>query len=100
MHQFNITVNQDAFFVAHFFFYFFSAMSIFIDLMTAKRGRPPKGADYEPKIRTMMRLAPELHKGLKTAVRRKRAKSANAYHEEALRQKLIQDGILKPDGIQ
>jgi hypothetical protein len=43
----------------------------------------------------MMRLAPELHKGLKTAVRKKKARSANAYVEDSVRQKLITDGILK-----
>jgi hypothetical protein len=61
-------------------------------------GRPPKDQDYIPKIRATFRLASELNKGIKAAVRRKKAKSANAYVEDALRQKLVADGILKKDG--
>jgi hypothetical protein len=60
------------------------------------RGRPPKSEDYEPRIRTMMRLAPDLYKALKTAVRKKKARSANAYIEAALREKMIADGLIKP----
>ncbi len=44
----------------------------------------------------MFRLEPDLHKGLKTAVRKKKARSANAYVEAAVREKLIADGIIKP----
>jgi hypothetical protein len=59
-------------------------------------GRPPKGEDYTPRIRTMFRLEPDLHKGLKIAVRKKKARSANAYVEAAVRTKLIADGIIQP----
>jgi hypothetical protein len=60
-------------------------------------GRPPKGQDYIAKIRVTYRLPDELQKGIKTAVRRKKARSANAYVEVALREKLAADGILKRD---
>ena len=61
------------------------------------RGRPPRGEDYEPRIRTMMRLAPDLYQALKTAVRKEKARSANAYIEAALREKMIADGLIKPE---
>jgi predicted DNA-binding protein len=48
---------------------------------------------YEPKIRTMFRLPKELKKRLKAAVRRKKAKSANAYLEIALAERLEKVGI-------
>jgi len=55
--------------------------------------RPRKDANYEPKVRTMFRFPKELNKRLKTAVRRKKAKSANAYVEAALAERLDKDGI-------
>jgi len=55
--------------------------------------RPRKDEGYEPKIRTMFRFPKELNKRLKTAVRRKKAKSANAYVEMALSAQLDKDGI-------
>jgi predicted DNA-binding protein len=55
--------------------------------------RPRKDEGYEPKIRTMFRLPKELKKRLKAAVRRKKAKSANAYLEIALAERLEKDGI-------
>jgi predicted HicB family RNase H-like nuclease len=55
--------------------------------------RPRKDEHYRPKIRTMFRLPEELNKRLKTAVRRKKARSANAYVEMALAERLEKDGI-------
>ena len=45
----------------------------------------------------MMRLAPDLYQALKTAVRKEKARSANAYIEAALREKMIADGLIKPE---
>ena len=55
--------------------------------------RPRKSENYEPKVRTMFRFPKELNKRLKAAVRRKKAKSANAYVEAALAERLDRDGI-------
>jgi predicted HicB family RNase H-like nuclease len=55
--------------------------------------RPRKDENYEPKIPANFRLPKELAKRLKTAVRRKKARSANAYVEAALAERLDKDGI-------
>jgi len=55
--------------------------------------RPRKDENYEPKVPANFRLPKELAKRLKTAVRRKKAKSANAYVERALTAQLDADGI-------
>jgi len=55
--------------------------------------RPRKDENYKPKIPANFRLPKELNKRLKTAVRRKKARSANAYVEMALTAQLDKDGI-------
>jgi len=55
--------------------------------------RPRKDANYEPKVRMMCRIPKELKKRIKIAVRRKKAKSANAYLEMALGAQLEKDGV-------
>jgi excinuclease UvrABC nuclease subunit len=59
-------------------------------------GRPSLGDDHNGRIVVMMRLSPDLHKALRVAVRKKKARSANAYIEAALREKMIADGLIKP----
>jgi hypothetical protein len=65
--------------------------------ITRGRGRPPKGADYKPKIRRMFRFAPDLNKVLGTVRKKKKAKSANEYVEAAVRKQMVADGLIKPD---
>jgi len=76
--------------VHHFLFTFADSPPIF---SLEEMARPRKDEGYEPKIRTMFRFPKELNKRLKTAVRRKKAKSANAYVEMALSAQLDKDGI-------
>jgi hypothetical protein len=60
--------------------------------MAARRGRPPKGADYVQRIRVTHRLPPELVKALKKTARRKRL-SQTEYVELALQTQIEKDNV-------